>query len=48
MINFATNNLDDFEYIRVGTQLANVPSLRLYEKLGFYIVDAAYVFHYHS
>ena len=48
MIKFAENNLDDIEYIRVGTQVANVPSLRLYEKLGFHIVDAAYVLHYHN
>ena len=34
--------------IRVGTQLANVPSLRMYEKLGFRIVDSSYVFHHHS
>ena len=48
MIKFAENNLDDFEYIRVGTQVVNIPSLRLYEKLGFYIIDAAYVLHYHN
>lgn len=48
MIQFAEDNIDDFEYIRVGTQVANVPSLRLYEKLGFHIVDAAYVLHYHN
>ena len=33
--------------LRVGTQIANVPSLRLYEKLGFRIVSAAYVLHRH-
>jgi ribosomal protein S18 acetylase RimI-like enzyme len=33
--------------LRVGTQVANVPSLRLYEKLGFRIVSAAYVLHRH-
>lgn len=48
MIKFAENNLDECEYIRVGTQVVNIPSLRLYEKLGFYIVDAAYVLHYHN
>lgn len=33
--------------VRVGTQLANIPSLRLYEKLGFHVVAGAYVLHRH-
>ncbi len=33
--------------LRVGTQAANVPSLRLYEKLGFRIAGASYVLHRH-
>ncbi len=33
--------------LRVGTQVANTPSLRLYERLGFQIVDSAYVLHLH-
>lgn len=33
--------------LRVGTQIANIPSLRLYESLGFRIVDTQYVLHYH-
>jgi ribosomal protein S18 acetylase RimI-like enzyme len=33
--------------LRVGTQIANVPSLRLYAKLGFVITSASYVFHLH-
>jgi ribosomal protein S18 acetylase RimI-like enzyme len=32
----------------VGTQIANVPSLRLYEKLGFRVCATNYVFHYHG
>lgn len=32
----------------VGTQVANVPSVRLYEKLGFRLTDAQYVFHFHN
>jgi dTDP-4-amino-4,6-dideoxy-D-galactose acyltransferase len=37
----------DERTLRVGTQVANVPSLRLYEKLGFRIVAASYVLHRH-
>ena len=48
MINFAQNNLDGFEFIRLGTQVANIPSMRLCENLGFRIRDAFYVFHYHN
>lgn len=34
--------------LRVGTQVANVPSLRLYERLGFRVERAAYVVHLHT
>ena len=33
--------------LRTGTQIANVPSLRLYERLGFSISSASYVLHLH-
>lgn len=33
--------------LRVGTQVANTRSLRLYERLGFRIADSAYVLHAH-
>jgi ribosomal protein S18 acetylase RimI-like enzyme len=33
--------------LRVGTQVANVPSIRLYERLGFSLIAAAYVLHLH-
>lgn len=33
--------------LRVGTQIANVASLRLYEGLGFAVSSAAYVLHLH-
>lgn len=33
--------------LRVGTQAANVPSIRLYESLGFHVVETAYVLHAH-
>jgi ribosomal protein S18 acetylase RimI-like enzyme len=32
----------------VGTQLANQPSISLYEKLGFRLCHAEYIFHSHS
>lgn len=34
--------------LRVGTQAANVPSLRLYEKCGFRVVRTQYVLHLHA
>jgi len=48
MITFAESNRRGAKSIRVGTQVANLPSMTLYEKLGFHITDAAYVFHYHN
>ena len=47
MIRFAETALKGFEAMAVGTQLANVPSIRLYEKLGFRLDSSSYVFHYH-
>jgi ribosomal protein S18 acetylase RimI-like enzyme len=35
------------DVLRVGTQIANVPSMRLYQQLGFSIVGSQYVFHLH-
>jgi ribosomal protein S18 acetylase RimI-like enzyme len=34
--------------IRVGTQAANVPSVRLYESLGFRLTQACFVLHHHG
>ena len=34
--------------IKVGTQIGNVPSIKLYQKLGFVFSGSDYVFHYHS
>lgn len=47
MIRFAEARADR-PLIRVGTQAANIPSLRLYEKLGFRMSAASYVFHLHA
>jgi ribosomal protein S18 acetylase RimI-like enzyme len=36
------------QVLEVGTQAANIPSIRLYERLGFRAVRASYVLHYHA
>jgi len=33
--------------VRVGTQVANIPSIRLYEQAGFRLADSSYVLHAH-
>jgi len=48
MIAFSQIQFKDLNCIRVGTQLANKPSINLYENLFFRFVEANYVFHYHS
>lgn len=48
MITFAENKFCNLKYIRVGTQIANLPSLKLYESSGFRIDSANYVLHYHN
>lgn len=48
MICFAQTAIKGFKSVRVGTQLANIPSIRMYERLKFMLVDASYVFHYHN
>jgi ribosomal protein S18 acetylase RimI-like enzyme len=44
---FGSRHGSDGRTLRVGTQVANVPSVRLYEKLGFRIVSASFVLHRH-
>lgn len=41
-------NAADTGALRVGTQLANQPSLGLYETLGFRMTSATYVLHLHT
>ena len=48
MIGFASANCDCAGSAVVGTQVANIPSVRLYETLGFRLTAARYVFHYHG
>lgn len=45
MIAFACRNSPGIGAVRVGTQLANRASLRLYQGLGLALADARYVFH---
>ena len=47
MIAFAEAQCRGFSRIVVGTQLANIPSIRLYERNGFRVCASQYVFHYH-
>ena len=48
MVNyFISNSVGNYDLLRVGTQLINLPSLHLYEKSGFCISSAAYVLHAH-
>lgn len=47
MITYAESQCHGFTQIRVGTQLANAPSIRLYEGMGFKVTMAQYTFHYH-
>ena len=35
------------DYLQVSTQAANLPSMQLYQKLGFFIVKTQYVMHMH-
>ncbi len=46
MILFAQKNYKDFSQMRVNTQIINIPSLRLYQKLGFEIENSHYIYHY--
>ena len=38
---------DRCDFLTVGTQGANVPSIRLYQKLGFSLIKSEYVMHMH-
>ncbi|WP_353427844.1 GNAT family N-acetyltransferase [Polynucleobacter sp. MWH-UH19D] len=48
MIGFAIQNCEaKIDIVKVGTQIANLPSISLYLKMGFYITSAHYIFHCH-
>jgi ribosomal protein S18 acetylase RimI-like enzyme len=48
MISYAMRELSDRNRWYVGTQSTNVPSVRLYESLGFQTMGSQYVLHRHS
>lgn len=52
MISFLSSRIQDkvesLKRIRVGTQISNLPSISLYEKMGFRIFSSEYVFHHHG
>lgn len=48
MINFIFDNFADKSVVKVGTQIQNIPSINLYLKHGFRLLEASYVFHFHS
>jgi ribosomal protein S18 acetylase RimI-like enzyme len=45
--NFINRYKDQCDLLQVGTQVANIPSMRLYQKLGFHISRSQYVLHGH-
>jgi ribosomal protein S18 acetylase RimI-like enzyme len=48
MIGLAGRHFAKATSLLVGTQIANVPSMRAYQKLGFRVCDSSYVLHYHG
>lgn len=48
MIAFAAASFPQSKTMQVGTQIANIPSIRLYERLGFRMVDAQHILHCHQ
>ena len=48
LINYIDTVCDDKKRVVVGAQVSNIPSIRLYQKLGFRMCSSKYVFHYHN
>lgn len=48
MINFAIQKNNGINKVIVGTQIGNIPSFKLYQKMGFFLESAKYVFHFHK
>ena len=44
---FIQQHKDQSDYLQVGTQVANVPSMRLYQKLDFAVTKSQFVMHMH-
>jgi ribosomal protein S18 acetylase RimI-like enzyme len=47
LIKFARGDIKR-SFIKAGTQIGNLPSINLYQRLGFVMARSDYVFHYHS
>ncbi len=48
MINFSKSNNGFSKNFLVGTQASNIPSLKLYKKMGFQKINTQMVLHYHG
>ena len=48
MIDYAIEKNSSINYVTVGTQIGNIPSLKLYQKMDYFIDHAKYVFHFHN
>ena len=44
---FVNDSAEDYSAVKVGTQVANIPSMSFYEKCGFHISETTYVLHAH-
>ena len=44
---FINDSVGKCNILRVGTQIANVPSINFYQRCGFHITESAYVLHAH-
>jgi len=44
---FINDSVNKYNILRVGTQIANVPSMNFYQRCGFHITESAYVLHAH-
>jgi ribosomal protein S18 acetylase RimI-like enzyme len=48
LIDYAMTHCKSLSTMNVGTQLANLASIKMYERMGFKFEKASYVFHYHG
>lgn len=48
LVNYWLNDCyDKYDVFKVGTQIANIPSIKLYESCGFRLSDSLYIMHLH-
>ena len=48
MIAFTQNRWPELNHIRAGTQVANSPSMQLYQSLRFTVIRSDYILHFHN